>query len=508
MANQNTSGTSVSITFTLSTYNGSTLIGSNTYTKSFAIPTTSEFSPTCSISVSDASGNLSKYGNYIKGLSKFKVTVTGTGAYGSTISSYKTSANGSSYTTASFTTDALKTDGTLKISTTVTDSRGRTATASTNISVIDYHSPNVSRVSVLRCDSAGNEQDNGNHVLVSFDASISSLNDKNSATYYLDYKMNTENSYDDEPEEIILTDYNNIYAVNDGFTIIEASADYSYNVRIRAVDDFGSVYSETNVSTGATILNIHESGNAVSIGKVAELNDDETNKFEVAWPTYIHKDLRVNEKTTTGTLEVLGDTELQNLVAAICNLGQTTINSGSYIPVILQRDSTTYSPLLAFDNTSGRIASIGFGGSNKHLSIYNPDASSYATILDGQNYNNYAAQKIVKGGDHASGYLRFPDGKIQIAWKQVSWTGACSSAWGNIFESNSVINMGSWAANFANSPAVSYGAKCTSQSAGCMIQNYAAPTTTSAGQIYITRATALTTSYNYTLFAIAVGTYS
>ena len=52
LANQNTTGTSISIKFTLQTYNGSTLIGSNSYTKTFSIP--SSVVPAASMTVSEA----------------------------------------------------------------------------------------------------------------------------------------------------------------------------------------------------------------------------------------------------------------------------------------------------------------------------------------------------------------------------------------------------------------------------------------------------------------------
>ena len=168
----------------------------------------------------------------------------------------------------------------------------------------------------------------------------------------------------------------------------------------------------------------------------------------------------------------------------------------AYLAAILQRDSDLYSPLLAFDNTAGRIASIGFGGATKHVSIFNADASNYATILDSLNYNNYAAQKVVYGGSATNGYIRFPDANVQIAWKQVTWAGAISSAWGNMNESTAIINIGNWAASFNGSyyPNVTYGVRCDSQSAGTILQMYQAPHAQSAGGVYLCRPNAVTTS--------------
>lgn len=131
LASQNTTGTSVSVKFTITTYNGSTSLGSNTKTITCSIP--SSVKPSCSISVSDAAG----YSVYVKGYSKFKITVKPTLAYGSAIASYSVKANGATYTTASVTTSVLASSGTLTITATVKDKRGRTGTATKTVTVYD-----------------------------------------------------------------------------------------------------------------------------------------------------------------------------------------------------------------------------------------------------------------------------------------------------------------------------------------------------------------------------------
>lgn len=74
LANQNTTGTSVSVTFTLYTYSGTTLIGSNTYTKTFSIP--ASVKPSVSLAVSDLMSYAGTYGAYIQGLSKLAIVAT------------------------------------------------------------------------------------------------------------------------------------------------------------------------------------------------------------------------------------------------------------------------------------------------------------------------------------------------------------------------------------------------------------------------------------------------
>lgn len=275
LASQNTSGTSVSIKYTITTYSGSTNIGSNTYTKTCSIP--ASVKPSCSISVTDSKGYASTYGAYIKGLSKFKVVVTPTLSYGSAISKYRTTANGSTYTSASFTTDVLKSSGNLTISATVTDKRGRSATASSTATVLDYAAPTITKLTVNRCNEDGTKNDKGEYTIVTFNANITSLNKKNTASYSLEYKKTTETNFTSHSFE----ELNNVYAVTDQTFIFATDTGSSYDIRLNVNDSFSSVSKVTSVSTGFTLMHWLASGLGMAIGKVAEL----TNVFDIGFQT-------------------------------------------------------------------------------------------------------------------------------------------------------------------------------------------------------------------------------
>lgn len=267
LASQNTTGTSVSITYTITTYNGSTSVGSNTYTKTCSIP--ASVKPSCKVTVSDATGYATTYGGYIKGLSKIKVAITPTTSYGSAIASYKTTANGGTYTASSFTTGAVTSTGTLTISSTVTDKRGRTSNAaSTTITALAYSNPNVSKLTVNRCNEDGSVNQEGEYVKVTFNASVTSLNNKNSATYTIQYKESSASSYG---SAITLSDYTNNYSVTNGMYIFKADSSKSYNVMITAKDNFGNSGRTTSVSTAFTLLHFSAGGTGIAIGKIVEL---------------------------------------------------------------------------------------------------------------------------------------------------------------------------------------------------------------------------------------------
>lgn len=248
LASQNTTGTSVSITFTLTTYNGSTSIGSNTYTKTFSIP--SKVKPSCSLAVSDPTGNATKYDAYIKGMSKIKGVITATKSYDSAIASYSASANGSNYTASSFTTDLLKSSGSLSITAKVTDKRGRTSdTAKQPITVLDYAKPKISSLSAKRTDANGVADSSGSHLTINFKASVTALNDNNSASYVVKYKKNTETNYTDEP----LTNYANTYSITNGVYTFPADTSSSYDIILSVADDFTASDPIERSCVGASI---------------------------------------------------------------------------------------------------------------------------------------------------------------------------------------------------------------------------------------------------------------
>lgn len=265
-ASQNTTGTTVSVTYEITTYNGSTSVGSNSYIKTCSIP--ANVKPNVTITVTDPTGYADTYGGYLKGISKFKVVVDAAPAYGSAIASYNTTANGLTYSVSSFTTGVLTSSGTLKVASTVIDKRKRGGTASESLTVLDYSKPLITALSVHRCDKNGTANDQGEYVKVVFSSSVTSLSSKNTAAYKLEYKKTSVSTY----TAVTLTSYANNYAVSSGSYIFAADSGSSYNVRVTVTDKFGSGSKATTASTGFTIMHWLASGLGMAIGKVAELS--------------------------------------------------------------------------------------------------------------------------------------------------------------------------------------------------------------------------------------------
>lgn len=264
LASQNTTGTSVSVVLTITTYSGNTDIGSASKTISCAIP--ASVKPSVSLSVTDALNYKDTYGGYIQGLSKFKAVITASGAQGSTIKSYRTTADGKTYTAASFTTDVISSAGALTVSVTVTDSRGRTATASTTATVLPYSTPKISALKVKRCDAAGNSNSSGAYLAVTFSATITRLNGNNTAAYTLQYKKAKETSYTAEK----LTTFTGQHSVADGVFVFPAETASSYNIILTAADSFSSAAKIIVGSSVKKLWSIFHGGLGIAFNKIAE----------------------------------------------------------------------------------------------------------------------------------------------------------------------------------------------------------------------------------------------
>lgn len=267
LASQNTTGTSVSVKYTITTYNGSTSIGSNSYTKTCTIP--ASVKPTCSVTVSDATNYSSTYGGYLKGLSKFKVVVSGTTSYGSDISSYNTTVDGSTFTSSSFTTSVIKSAGSSTISSKVTDKRGRSDTKNVIVNVLNYNAPRITKLYINRCNSDGTKNEQGEYTKVTYSYTVSSLNNKNAVSSILQYKKSSLSTY----TSITLESSSSDYTATNKTYVFKTDSGSSYDVTLRVSDNIKTSTRYTSVSTGFTLMHWKSNGRGMAIGKISEKDD-------------------------------------------------------------------------------------------------------------------------------------------------------------------------------------------------------------------------------------------
>ena len=293
--------TSVYCEFTLSTYKGNSLVGSVSKTVTMAIP--DSVVPTCSVALSDKKGYFAKFGGYVQGQSILHGVITSNGVYGSKISSYSTSVNSSIYSGKTFDTDTLLYSGNNTVRTQVRDSRGRIASVENTINVLSYSAPKITKLSVIRCNDDGTENDQGSHVKVTYSYSITYLNsltdNNNSKGAALEYKKSSES---ETAWQSITLDAK--YIATDETRIIAADSGSSYDIALFVSDDFykdtNAVKSQTSVSTGYCIYHVPASGKGITFGGIAE-SDGFNVKMPATFSGSIKASGNYNGKYVTGT---------------------------------------------------------------------------------------------------------------------------------------------------------------------------------------------------------------
>lgn len=250
----------------------------------------------------------SSWGVWVKNKSKVNVTLSGTGIYGSTISSYSLNGDGVTYYTNPTLTNYLSSSGNITFTGTTTDSRNRQGSATLTLSVEDYYNPTIATAQVQRCDVNGNIDRNGEYVYISYDGSISPCANKN--TPYAEYKIGYKTTTSDTYTYITLATNTNNYSATgmlftDGIftpdsvgTKLQFSSDYTYDIQFYVKDYF--TINDDNVQildTGFDLMNFNPSGKSMAIGKVSEASSSDE-LLEIALDTEISGDVDINNNGT------------------------------------------------------------------------------------------------------------------------------------------------------------------------------------------------------------------
>lgn len=244
---------------TVQTKNGSTVIGTKTVKITLTVP--ASVVPTISAHAAvEATANLAtKFGVLVQSKSTLKVSTTAAGAQGSTITAYKTEVEGRSYTGNPCTTAELSKAGTVAVKTTVTDSRGRTASHTVNVTVIAYSPPGIATSAVARTsDEATTGKFDYNYSI----SPVGNKNDKSFAIQYLNGSTWTDITR-------LSTDYSKTGSVTSGAIF---GVDATTKVRFVAQDYFTSVVVEKEVGPTFTLLNLGAGGKSLAIGMLSSNN--------------------------------------------------------------------------------------------------------------------------------------------------------------------------------------------------------------------------------------------
>lgn len=169
-------------------------------------------------------------------------------------------------------TNTLSSAGTVQVKITVTDSRGRTASASRSVTVYEYFNPNIRTFAAYRSDTSGEEDDEAESAKLVIDFEIAPINNKNEKSYKVQVQKQGETSW-----TTILSgnaySYDNTY-VKAG-TVLDA--DYSHTVKLTVSDYFMETVAEVEIGTAFTLMDFRHTGRGMAIGKVSQKDALEIN---------------------------------------------------------------------------------------------------------------------------------------------------------------------------------------------------------------------------------------
>lgn len=247
------------------TYNGSTQLGYNDYSKALTLNATSDMVPTVKVTVTDTEGYLAKYGGLVQNKSKVKVTLSETLSYGSPIKSRTVQIDNEYFSESPATASGPVSGTSLTVKASVTDNRGMTDSASVKPTVLSYADPNVNSIAVARCNSAGTANDSGTYAKVAYNISVASLNSKNAKSAKIMWKAITATTWNSVA--LSMSDY-----TLSGSTVIGGGAlatGTTYEVKVVVTDNFTTKESAVmTVPTSFAIMNFKAQG--VAFGKLSE----------------------------------------------------------------------------------------------------------------------------------------------------------------------------------------------------------------------------------------------
>ena len=296
LANSIPNTTSGTVTIKCITKNGTTTVGEKTTLLTAKVPT-SVVPTISSVTHTEANtGTIATIGAYVQSKSRLSVSIAASGASGSTIKSYSSTFQGKVYTGANFTTDTVASGGTLNIVTTVTDSRGRTATKTTAVTVLDYAAPMISNFHVARYDSSWVADPNGTYARITVKYSVTALNDKNTATALIQYKKSTDTVW---TTIYTLTNLNRNHYYSPSNTTF--STDYQWDFKVTVTDAFKSESSYTTyIPSGAVIFDIKADGKGIAFFKTSTKDGVDIDGDLISSPISLASGSNLNNLTNPG----------------------------------------------------------------------------------------------------------------------------------------------------------------------------------------------------------------
>lgn len=195
--------------------------------------------------------------------------ITCAGAQGSTISTVRlqvgTQSISQAYSASSLPQiDTITQSGSLSVTVTVTDSRGRTGSKTGTVTFTPYSAPKFTRCVSERCDSSGDLDNDGTYFRSTTTVEYSSCGGNNSVTMTMKYKKTDAVVYN--PEVTLVPGVNICGGGN-------LDTEFSYDVLYTVSDQFRSASFMDYVSTAVYLMHFLHGGKGVAFGQKATIED-------------------------------------------------------------------------------------------------------------------------------------------------------------------------------------------------------------------------------------------
>lgn len=255
------------------TFNGASQIGS-AVSKNAKAKVPSTIVPTLSaVTVSEANATVSsKVGKYVQNLSRLNLAIVGAaGSKYSTIVSYKIEAAGQTANAQSGVTNTITVSGNIVVKGTVTDSRGRVASRSITIQVLQYTIPSLTEFSLMRSKSSGDRDPFGSYIKLMYKAAAKSLMNGTTEKNTLSVKVESRQK---GGSWVTKATYTEPLTPTRSVVYAGYSATLEFDVRLTLTDVFGAttqqVYSggDFYIPVGGANLFVGFGGLASAFGKI------------------------------------------------------------------------------------------------------------------------------------------------------------------------------------------------------------------------------------------------
>lgn len=268
LAHQIPNSTSGTGTIKCITYNGSTKIGEHSVNFTAVVPDLPAYNPSISsIGFSEANSAVT-IGAYVQNMSRLNGQLNGVSTkYSATVMNYRIYIEDSVFKTLTFTTDTLKSSGSIPVSASVTDSRGRVFTLNTAITVLAYSPPQVTSFTTFRANADGTANQLGTNVRFNMNAASSSLvvsTERNNLKYTIKAKERAMTTWTTMVAQVT----HNSLALALARTVSGFDITKSYDLRVEVADIYNTTIVLGVISSGQVTMSWGRTG--VGVGKVWE----------------------------------------------------------------------------------------------------------------------------------------------------------------------------------------------------------------------------------------------